>query len=109
MAQAAVVLAPELVRRDPWLTLLTFRHLVASIPAVEAILVRDHGWGLDIWTLVHDSTAETRQALADCQWKLMEMYPALDLDFHIVDRRDTPLETLVSPTEYDLFIRMRSS
>jgi hypothetical protein len=37
----------------------------------------------------------------------MVMYPDLDVDFHIVDRQDTSLESFVSPTEYDLFIRVR--
>lgn len=109
MAQAAVVLSQELVRQDPWLALMAFRRLVASVPETEAIVARDHGWGLDVWTLVHRSTVETRQALADQQWGLMEMYPDLDVDFHIVDRQDIPLESFVSPAEYDLFIRVRSS
>jgi hypothetical protein len=109
MAQAAVALAPELVRQDPWLALLAFRRLVTSVPGSEAIMARDHGWGLDVWTFMHGSTVETRQSLADQQWALMAMYPELDVDFHIVDRQDTPLESFVLPTEYDLFIRVRSS
>ncbi len=109
MAQTAAVLAPELVRQDPWLALLAFRRLVAPIPGAEGIVARDHGWGLDVWTLVHRSTLETRQALADRQWELMAMYPDLDVDFHIVDRQEISLESFVSPTEYDLFIRIRPS
>lgn len=109
MAQSAAVLSSELIQQDPWLALLTFRRLVASIPGIEAIVARDHGWGLDVWTLVHGSTPETRQALADQQWELMTMYPELDVDFHIVDRQDIPLESFISPAEYDLFIRVRAS
>jgi len=109
MDQGVAALSHELVREDPWLALMAFRRLIASIPGTEAIVVRDHGWGLDVWTLVRDSTPETRQALADQQWKLMSLYPDLDVDFHIVDRQDSPLETFVSPTEYDLFIRVRPS
>lgn len=109
MAQVAAVLAPELVRQDPWLALLAFRRLVIDIPGTEAIAVRDHGWGLDVWTFVNRSDVETRQALARRQWELMTMYSKLDLDFHIVDRQGAPLESFVSPSEYDLFIRVRSS
>ena len=109
MAQVATVFAPELVREDPWLALLAFRRLVIHVPGTEAIAARDHGWGLDVWTFVRRSGVETRQALARRQWKLMTMYPELDVDFHIVDRQDTPLESFVSPAEYDLFIRVRSS
>jgi hypothetical protein len=109
MAQVAAVLAPEIVRQDPWLALLAFRRLVVHIPGTEAIAARDHGWGLDVWTFVHRSGAETRQALARRQWELMTMYPELDVDFHIVDRQDMSLESCVSPSEYDLFIRVRPS
>jgi hypothetical protein len=109
MAQTSAVLSSELVRQDPWLALMAFRRSVAPIPGTEAIVARDRGWGLDVWTLTHRSTAETRQALADRQWELMNMYPDLDVDFHIVDRQDIPLESFVSPTEYDLFIRVRPS
>lgn len=109
MAQTATALPAELVQQDPWLALMAFRRLMIPIPGTEAIVVRDHGWGLDVYTLVHQSTLETRQALADRQWELMTMYPELDVDFHIVDCQDTPLESFVSPTEYDLFIRVRPS
>jgi len=109
MAQTTVELPLQLVREEPWLALLTFRRLIASIPGVEAIVVRDRGWGLDVWTVVHRSTPETRRTLAAQQWQLMTMYPELDLDFHIVDRQELPLEMFVSPAEYDLFIRIRSS
>lgn len=109
MAQTVARLSQELVHQDPWLALMAFRRLVASIPGTEAIVARDHGWGLDVWTLMHQSTAEDRQTLADRQWELMDMYPDLDVDFHIVDRQDTPLESYLLPTEYDLFIRVRPS
>jgi hypothetical protein len=90
MAQTVAALSRDLVQQAPWLALMAFRRLIASIPGTEAIVARDHGWGLDVWTLVHRSTIETRQALADRQWELMAMYPDLDVDFHIVDRQDTP-------------------
>jgi hypothetical protein len=109
MAQAAAVLAPELVRQDPWLALLAFRRLVIHISGTEAIAARDHGWGLDVWTFVHRSGVETRQALVRQQWELMTMYPELNVGFHIVDRQDIPLESFVSPSEYDLFTRVRPS
>lgn len=107
MAQTVPLLTPELVQQDPWLALITFRRLVAHIPGIEAILARDRGWGMDIWTLVHESTAETREAIANSQWQLLTMYPDLDVDFHIIDRDGAPFETFVSPSEYDLFIRIK--
>lgn len=107
MIQTVPVLTPEIALQDPWLTLMTFRRLVSPIPAVEAILARDRGWGLDVWTLVHQSDAAARDTLAQQQWEFLRLYPDLDIDFHIVDRRDQPLATFVSPAEYDLYLRVR--
>jgi hypothetical protein len=107
MIQTVPVLAPEIALQDPWLTLMTFRRLITPIPSVEAILARDRGWGLDVWTLVHQSDHKARHALAEQQWEFMRLYPTVDIDFHIVDRRDSPLETFVSPAEYDLYLRVR--
>jgi hypothetical protein len=107
MIPTVPVLAPEMARQDPWLTLMTFRRLVTAIPSVEAILARDRGWGLDVWTLVHESDAAARSALAEQQWEFMRLYPDVVVDFHIIDRRDSPLETFVSPAEYDLYLRVR--
>ncbi len=107
MIPTVPVLAPEIAQQDPWLTLLTFRRLVTPIPSVEAILARDRGWGLDVWTLVHQSDVAARSTLAEQQWEFMRLYPDVEIDFHIVDRRDHPLETFVSPAEYDLYLRVR--
>ena len=107
MAQAIPILSPEITSQDPWLTLMTLRHLITPIASVEAILARDLGGALDVWTLVHHSDARTRASLADQQWEVMRLSPDVDIDFHIVDRQDTALETFVSPAEYDLYLRVR--
>lgn len=107
MSQAVPVLSPEITSQDPWLTLMTFRRLITPIPSVEAILARDLGGGLDVWTLVHRSDVLARATLANQQWEFMRLYPEVDIDFHIVDRNDAPFETFVSPAEYDLYLRVR--
>ena len=107
MAQAIPILSPEITSQDPWLTLMTLRHLITPIASVEAILARDLGGALDVWTLVHHSDARTRASLADQQWEFMRLYPDVDVDFHIVERGGIPLESFVSPAECDLFVRVR--
>ncbi|OGO41082.1 MAG: hypothetical protein A2Z04_02520 [Chloroflexi bacterium RBG_16_57_9] len=107
MVQTAPEITSEIALKDPWLALLTFRHMVTPIRKVDAIVARGHDWGLEVWTLVHHSNVDVRQVLADRQWELMRMYPDLDVNFHILDRLDTPLESFLLPTEYDFFIRVR--
>ena len=39
----------------------------------------------------------------------MQVFPDLDVDFHILDRRDEPMETFVCPSDYDMFINTSAS
>jgi len=92
---------------EPSLAFVAFRRLISDVPEAEAVLVRDLGWGYDIWTIVSHSTPETRAQLAARQWAFMEAYPSLDVDFHIIDRQGLPLREFVWPYEYDMFLKVR--
>ena len=43
------------------------------------------------------------------QWNFMQVFSHLDVDFHILDRRDEPMETFVCPSDYDIFIKLKSN
>jgi len=92
---------------EPSLALVAFRRLISDVPEADAVLVRDLGWGYDIWTIVNHSTPETRAQLAARQWAFMETYPGLDVDFHIIDRQGLTLREFVWPYEYDMFLKVR--
>jgi len=83
--------------------------MLAAVPEAEAVLVSDRGWGLDVWTVVNHSSPQTRHQLADKQWNLLQVFPDLDVDFHILDRRGEPLESFVHPSDYDMFVRLKAN
>lgn len=96
-------------RSDPWSAIMAFRGILMAMPEAEALLIVNRGWGLDIWTLVNRSSTRTRRQLAEKQWNFMQVFPDLDVEFHILDRRDEPMETFVRPSDYDVFIKLKSN
>ena len=102
---------PKLMRRwsDPWAAMMIFARMLTALAEAEAVLVIDRGWGVDVWTVVNHSSPQTRAQLADKQWNFMQVFPDLDVDFHILDRRGEPLESFVRPSDYDIFIRLKGN
>jgi len=90
-------IAGTFIAVEPSLALVAFRRLISDVLEADAVLVRDLGWGYDVWIIVNHSTPETRAQLADRQWTFMETCPGLDVDFHIVDRQGLPLREFVWP------------
>ena len=80
---------PKLMRRwsDPWAAMMIFARMLTMVAEAEAVLVIDRGWGVDVWTVVNRSSPQTRAQLADKQWNFMQVFPDLNVDFHILDRR----------------------
>lgn len=102
---------PKVVMRrsDPWTAILVFGCTLTTVAVAEALLVIDRGWGVDIWTVVNHSSSQARSQLADKQWNFMQVFPDLDVDFHILDRRGEPLESFICPSDYDVFIRLKAN
>lgn len=96
-------------RSDPWSAIMAFRGMLMAIPEAEALLIINHGWGLDIWTVFNYSSTQTRHRLAEKQWNFMQVFSDLDVDFHILDRHGESLETFVRPSDYDVFIKLKSN
>lgn len=102
---------PKVMTRwgDPWAAVMIFARMLATVAEAEAVLVIDRGWGVDVWTVVNHSSSQTRGQLADKQWNFMQVFPDLDVDFHILDRRGEPLESFIRPSDYDVFIRLKAN
>jgi hypothetical protein len=92
-----------------WGAVMAFCGMLMAMAETEALLIVNRGWGLDIWTVVNRSSPGTRRQLAEKQWNFMQVFPDLDVDFHILDRRDEPMETFVRPSDYDMFIKLKSN
>lgn len=102
---------PQVMPRwsDPWAAVVIFGRMLATVAEAEALLVVDRDWGIDVWTVVNRSSSQTREQLADRQWNFMQVFPDLDVDFHILDRRDDPMESFVRPGDYDMYIRLKAN
>jgi hypothetical protein len=88
-------------RSSHWGAVMAFCGMLMAMAETEALLIVNRGWGLDIWTVVNRSSTRTRRQLAEKQWNFMQVFPDLDVDFHILDRRDEPMETFVRPSDYE--------
>lgn len=94
---------------DPWMAVMVLGRMLSTVAAAEALVVIDRGWGIDVWTVVSNSSSQTRRELADRQWSFMQVFTGLDIDFHILDRGDEPIEQCVRPNECDMFIRLKAN
>ncbi len=101
---------PKMMMRwsDPWTAVMILARMLTTVAGVEALLVSDRGWGIDVRTVVNRSSSQARGQLADKQWNFMQVFPDLDVDFHILDRRGEPLESFARPSDYDMFIRLKA-
>ena len=69
-------------------------ELLSGIIEVEAVMARCEGNRHRLWTVVDRVDDATRDAIYWQEWALMERYPDVDFDFHILERRGRPLDTL---------------
>lgn len=96
-------------RSGHWGAVMAFCGMLMTMPEAEALLIVNRGRELDMWTVVNCSSTRTRRQLAEKQWNFMQVFPDLDVDFHILDRRDESMETFVRPSDYDMFIKLKSN
>ena len=82
---------------------------LVTIPAVEAVMARRTGNRYMVWTVADRPDERTRELVYWQEWALMEQYPDLDFDFHLLERQGQPLETLVTVTDMDVFMRQETS
>jgi hypothetical protein len=94
---------------DPWMAVMVLGRMLSTVAAAEALVVIDRGSGIDVWTVVSNSSSQTRRELADRQWSFMQVFTGLDIDFHILDRGDEPIEQFVRANECDMFIRLKAN
>lgn len=97
----------ELSRRPggPFPEVQTMWERLTATPAVEAVMARRAGNQYAIWTVVDRVDEQTREFIYWQEWALMEQYPDLNFDFHLLERHSRPLETLITITDIDLFMR----
>jgi prevent-host-death family protein len=85
----------------------TFRQLVSEMQAMEAIIVTRIAGGYSIWTVADQLDEATREQLYGKEWELMQLYPDLNFDFHLLERQGRDLEEFVTLKHVDLYLQVK--
>lgn len=88
----SVVSANALLQEVAMQALNAFVTAIRDIPTVEQVRAQTAGAYVHIVTYMSDSTLEQRYAVYDAQSQLYRQYPALRLEFDLIDREGYPVE-----------------
>lgn len=64
-----------------------FYRQLLSLQVVEALYGEWHPDGLEVWLVLHGATEADRERIYEQEWALMEAFPGLGLDVHLLDRQ----------------------
>jgi hypothetical protein len=74
-------------------------HFIAGFlqgpPEIERVLVSSVDRAVHVWSIVNNIPRERLYSLYDLEETLMGKFPHTHLNFHVIDRRDTPAERLI--------------
>lgn len=74
-------------------------ELLSVAPGVERVLVSTDESVTHVWSIVNNLPLNGVHHLYARENILLERFPQIPLDFHVVDRRDTPAEGLIPGAE----------
>lgn len=85
--------------------LTSFYERLLPLETVEAIYADWHMDGLQVWLIVNRASEAEREQIYEQELALMQAFPDLGLDTHLIDRSQVdPLET-VDLSNVDAFLR----
>jgi hypothetical protein len=80
-----------------------FHRLIAGFmacaPGVERVLVSADGAATHVWSIVNNLPRDGVYHLYAREDLLLDRFPEVPIDFHVVDRRDAPAESLIPGAE----------
>lgn len=83
-----------------------FYRLLLPLQVVEALYAVYHPDGLDIWLVVNAATETDRERIYEQEWALMQAFPGLGLDVHLLDRQEINPEMVANLEQVDVFLRL---
>ena len=78
--------------------------IIQGAPEVERVLVSAGERGFHVWSIVNNISDDRLRNVYRCEGLLIDKYPELTFDFHVLDRRDSPADDLV-PGAQTIFSR----
>jgi hypothetical protein len=82
-----------------------FYERLLPVKTVEAMYVERQVEGLQFWLIVHKSTEVEREQIYAQELGLMQSYPGLALDTHLIDRFEADPAKIVDLSAVDVFLR----
>jgi hypothetical protein len=82
-----------------------FYKRLLPIATVEALYADWHPGGLEVWLVVYQASAAEREQIFAQELALMQAFPNIGLDTHLIDRAEVAPSTAVDLTTVDAFLR----
>ena len=80
-----------------------FGDLLSALPEVEAVLANyDHGV-MQAWTVVNELPDATESRIYALEGELMDRFPGMGVDFHIIERRGRPLNEIIALKSFSAY------
>ncbi len=74
-------------------------EFMSAAPGVERVLVSADESATHVWSIVNNLAPSEAHDLYACEDVLLDRFPQIPLNFHVVDRRDAPAEGLIPGAE----------
>ncbi len=68
---------------------------LSDVPGVERVLVSTGDHTTHIWSIVNNLSHDALYRVYACEDALLDRFPGLPLELHVVDRRDAPADNLI--------------
>jgi hypothetical protein len=60
------------------------------------VLVSRDEEALHVWSIVNHASQSDLRQLFELEGKLLDRFPTVSIDFHVIDRRDAPSDNLIA-------------
>lgn len=74
-------------------------EFMSVAPGVERVLISTDESAIRVWSIVNNLPPNGVHHIYACENVLLDRFPQIPLDFHVVDRRDAPAEGLIPGAE----------
>jgi hypothetical protein len=82
-----------------------FYQWLLPLQVIEALYAEWHPDGLAVWLVVNGATEADRERIYEQELTLMQAFPGLGLDVHLLDRQETDPKTITDLEQVDVFLR----
>jgi hypothetical protein len=82
----------------------SFVQRLGELPTVEALMAQETDQGFRTWVVVNNASEQTRYAVYRAEWELMQRFPDIPFDLHLIDREGEELDSIITFDDDTLLI-----